>query len=284
MRLSFIMFAATALVLSIFFKPDAAAAAQSPSKLSCPAAWSNDSSAKRTRVDFTTRFIHNAPLDFPADPAPYGAVIGDELFCAYSNGHGFLITIPGKPRRCYDVTEQPTPTSYQMTDAYCTYTKTGDAAKDAIQIRETALPNRETAIHGVRLGMSHDQVAASITPKVAPLRIDDSEEVYVLPDTQQLLVGYGGLPERVVFEELKPKLGQVRGLFIEARERFGVPEEIGSLLNKPMVWSGLDGVRLAVLTTPNFRGTRFSDEYEFLLDEHWFVKTLDKDLDLLPKD
>ena len=281
MRISFIAFAATALFLSIFFKPDAAAAEDSLSKLSCPAAWSKDPSAKRIRVNFTSMFGHNAPLDFHADPAPYGAVIGDELFCAYSNGHGFLITIPGKPRRCYDVAERSTLAGYIMTDAYCTYTKTGDAAKDAIQIRETAPLDRETAIHGVRLGMSHDQVAASIPPKVAPTRIDDFEEVYVLPDTQQLLVGYGGSHDRVVFEELKPKLGQVRGLFIELKEWFGFPDKNG-WPGDPMVWSGLDGVRLVVPTTPKFRNESFSDEYEFLLDEHSYTGKLDEELNLRP--
>jgi len=239
-----------------------ALAAAAPKKLFCPASWPEDAKATLRETTFTTRALGFAPDDFDSEPEPWSAKAGDEMSCVYGNGRQLLISIPGKPDRCYvGEVKQPKPGEPDNT-VYCAYAPTGDPAKDTVNIREMEPLARATAIHGVRLGMTSAELTDALHPKsVSPS--SDFGQVFLLPDMGQILVGYRH--DSASMAEFRPQPGRVDGLFKELRERFGFPDT-NRHNTGPAVWSGEDDIRLVLYADRTFGNVGFPDEYAFLLD------------------
>jgi len=249
-----------------------AAAAAHKKRLVCPQSWPEDANAALRKATFSRQAEGWGPDGF-GNPVSWGVLDGDEMSCTYGNDRQLLITIPGKADHCYAGDKKhPKPGEPDET-VYCTYTPTGDPVKDAVNPREIEPLTRASTFRGIGLGMTGKEMAETLQAK-SDTADDDYQQLLVLPDRQQMLVGYIG--HKAVMIEFRPPVGKTFGLYKEICDRFGFPENSVSHLG-PSIWRGADGVRIVLYKGRTFGNHSYEDQVAFLLDGNGLID-LDRQL------
>ena len=251
------------------FQPASAARAK---RLACPQNWPEDANAALRKATFSKLAENFGPEEF-GNPGSWGAEDGDELSCTYSNGRQLLITIPGKAEHCYSGDRKHPKPGEPDDIIYCTYTPTGDPARDAVNPREMEPLTRASLFRGVRLGMTSKDIAETLQATSGVVD-DDYDEMFVLPDKQQMHVGYSG--HQAIMIQFRLPIGKTWGLYSEVCERFGFPDSNDSSRGMA-IWRGADGVRFVVYHGYRFGGRSYQEEVGFLLDGKGLVD-LDRQL------